>query len=156
MSKSNASEVRNDLSPDGICRRLGDDLGLVFCEANGVLVCIHCKYALQPSGQTVSKRIREKHSLPAKDRAGLNSFVRGLELRDPNMLPPCSDGSPAHLHLLVQRGVTCLQCRYRTSSSNLLQRYMASEHGQRKCRDGSDKGILWAEANLQSWSQNGK
>lgn len=69
---------------------------------------------------------------------------------------PCPDGSPAHPHLIVQRGVTCLQCRYRTTSPNLLQRHMTKEHGQRKCRDESDKGMLWAETHLQSWSQNGK
>jgi hypothetical protein len=32
---------------------------------------------------------------------------------------------------------------------------MTKEHGQRKCRNGSDKGALWAETELQSWSQNG-
>lgn len=155
MSNSNVSDAWIDLSPDDICRRLRD-LGLVLCEADGVLVCIHCKYSLQPSGQTVSKHLWEKHSLPAKDRAGLNAFVRGLDLQDPNALPPCADGSAAHPHLAVHRGVTCLQCRYRTTSPNLLRRHMAKEHGQRKCRDGSDKGTLWAEAGLQSWSQQGK
>jgi hypothetical protein len=121
-----------------------------------VLVCVHCKHSLQPSGQTVSKHLWEKHSLPAKDRAGLNAFVRSLELQDPNALPPCPDGSPAHPHLAVQCGMTCLQCRYRTTSPTLLQRHMAIEHGQRKYPGGSDKGILWAEATLQSWSQQGK
>lgn len=89
MSKSNVSDAWNDLSPDEICRRLSD-LGLILCEADGVLVCIHCKYSPQPSGQTVSKNLWEKHSLPAKDRAGLNSFVRGLELQDSNVLSPCN------------------------------------------------------------------
>jgi hypothetical protein len=155
MSKSNTTDAWNDLSPNEICQRLSD-LGLVLCKADGVLICLHCKYSLQPSGQTVSKHLWEKHSLPAKDRAGLNAFVRGLDLQDPNTISPCSDGSPAHPRLIVQRGVTCLQCRYHTTSSNLLQRHMGKEHGQRKCRDGSDKGTLWAEASLQSWSQQGK
>jgi hypothetical protein len=114
------------------------------------------QYAPQPSGQTVSKRLWEKHSVPAKDRAGLNAFVGSLELQNPNSVSSCPDGSPAHPHLTVQRGVTCLQCRYRTTSTNLLQRHMMKEHGQRKCRDESDKGTLWAETDLQSWSQNGK
>ena len=155
MSKSNVPDAWNDLSSDEIVGRLSD-LGLVLCKADVVVVCFHCKYSLQPSGQTVSKHLWEKHSLPAKDRAGLNAFVRGLELQDPNVLPPSPDESPAHPHLAVQRGVTCLQCRYRTISPTLLQRHMAKEHGQRKCRDGSDKDILWAEASLQSWSQQGK
>jgi hypothetical protein len=33
---------------------------------------------------------------------------------------------------------------------------MAKEHGQRKCRNETDKDILWSVADLQSWSQNGK
>jgi hypothetical protein len=107
MSKSNVSDAWDGLSPDVVCRRLSD-LGLVLCEADGVLVCIHCKYALQPSGQTVSKHLWEKHSLPAKDRASLNAFIRSLELQDPNVLSPCSERSPAHPHLVVQRGVTYL------------------------------------------------
>lgn len=83
MSESNVPDAYNDLSPDEIARRLSG-LGLVLCEADGVLICVHCKYSLQLSGQTVSKHLWEKHSVPAKDRAGLNGFVRGLELRDPD------------------------------------------------------------------------
>jgi len=80
------------LSPDEICRRLSD-LGLVLREAEGVLVCICRKYALQPSGQTGSRHLWKKYSLPAKDRGGLNAFVRSLELLDPNVLFLCSYGS---------------------------------------------------------------
>lgn len=155
MSSSNVVNAWIDLSPDEVRQRL-TALGLILCEADGVMICVHCKYALQPSGQTVSKHLWEKHSLPAKDRAGLNAFVSGLKLQDPNVVPPCPDGSMPHPHLVVQRGVTCLQYRYRTTSSNLLQRHMAKEHGQRKCRNETDKDTLWSEAALQSWSQNGK
>jgi hypothetical protein len=115
MSKSDLPDAWSDLSSDKIPRRLSD-LGLVLCEADRVLVCVHCKYSLQPLGQTVSKHLWEKHCLPAKDRAGLNAFVRSLELKDPNALPPCPDGSLTHPHLAVQCGVACLQCRYRTTS----------------------------------------
>lgn len=144
-----------DLSPAEVHQRLAD-LGLVLCEDDRLIVCNHCKYALQPSGQTVSKHLWEVHSLPAKDRTGLNAFVRGLKLQDPNTVAPRPDGSPPHTQLIVQDGFTCLQCRYRTTSSDLLQRHMAKEHGQRKCRNETDKDILWSVAILQSWSQNGK
>jgi hypothetical protein len=155
MSQSKASDDWGALSPEQMHRRLSQ-LGLVLCENDRIVICKHCKYALQPSGQTVSKHLWEKHSVPAKDRAGLNAFVGSLKLQDPNSVSSCPDGSPAHPHLIVQRGVTCLQCRYRTTSTNLLQRQTTKEHGQRKCRDESDKGTLWVETELQSWSQNGK
>jgi hypothetical protein len=41
----------------------------------------------------VSKHLWERHSLPAKDRAGLNAFVRGLDLPDPNTIASKQDGS---------------------------------------------------------------
>jgi hypothetical protein len=45
---------------------------------DSVLTCIHRNYALQPSGRTVSDYLWEKHSLPTKDRAGLDAYVRSL------------------------------------------------------------------------------
>jgi hypothetical protein len=45
MAKSNISDAKNDLSPHEICQRLSD-LGIVLCEADGVLVCIHYKHSL--------------------------------------------------------------------------------------------------------------
>lgn len=84
MSESNVPDAYNDLSPDEIARWL-DGLGLVLCEADGVPICVHYKYSLQASGQTVSKHLWENHSTPAKDRAGLNAFVRGLY--DPTITP---------------------------------------------------------------------
>jgi hypothetical protein len=131
-------------------------IGLVLCKSDQVLICSPCQYALQPSGQTVSKHLWERHSLPAKDRAGLNAFVRGLDLPDPNTIASKQDGSEAHPHLGVQSGVVCLQCRYRTTSMNLLQRHLVKEHGQRKTYKGNDRGKDWVDVNLQSWSQNGK
>lgn len=115
-----------------------------------------CLHSLQIRPPTFWSDRLETHMGETLSACKGSSWLDGLELRDPNMLPPCSDGSPAHPHLVVQRGVTCLQCRYRITSPNLLRRHMAEEHDQRKCRNESDKGTVWAEANVQSWSQNGK
>lgn len=82
MPKSNVPDAWNDLSSDEIAQRL-IDLGLVLCKADRVLVCVHCKYSLQPSGQIVSKHLREKHSLPAS--LGLGVQFRALrDLADEN------------------------------------------------------------------------
>jgi hypothetical protein len=107
MSQFKASDDWGALSPEQMHQRLSQ-LGLILCENDKIVICKHCKYALQPSGQTVSKHLWEKHSVPAKDRAGLNAFVGSLKLQDPNSVSSCPDGSPTHPHLIVQRGVTCL------------------------------------------------
>jgi hypothetical protein len=111
---------------------------------------------LKPFGQTVSKHLWEKHSVPAKDRSGLNALVLELKLPDPNTLPTSQDWSPAHPHLALQAGVVCLQCNYRTTSKDLLQRHLSKEHGQRSSEENLGRGKIWKEVSLQSWSQNGK
>jgi hypothetical protein len=145
----------SDLSKIGVSRRLRG-IDLVLCESDEVLICIRCKYALQPSGETVSKHLWEKHRVPAKERAGLNAFVRGLDLPDPNSVPKRLNGDPAHAHLLVQSGFSCLQCEYLTTSQNLLKRHLSQEHGLQLSCKISYNDRCWSQVTLQSWTQNGK
>jgi hypothetical protein len=79
MLSLKTSNVWLDLSPTEVYQRLAD-FGLVLCRDDRVIVCNHYRYALQLSGQTVSKHLWGIHSLPAKDRTGLNAFVRSLKL----------------------------------------------------------------------------
>jgi hypothetical protein len=76
-------------------------LGLVLSRSDDALICSHCMYALKPFGQTVSKHLWEKHSVPAKERSGLNALVLKLKLPDPNTLPTSQDWSSA-VNLLVR------------------------------------------------------
>jgi hypothetical protein len=123
MPRPERTDVWIHLPNEEVNRRLSS-IGLALCESDRVLVCTRCKYALQPSGQTVSKHLWEKHHVPTKERAGLNLFVRNLNLPDPNSVPKRLDGDPAHPHLLAQSGYTCLQCDYRTTSDTLARRYL--------------------------------
>lgn len=82
VSQSKTSHDWAAMSPDQMHNPLSQ-LGLVFYENDKIVICIHCKYALQPSGQTVSKHLVEKHFVLTKDRADLNAFVGSLELQDP-------------------------------------------------------------------------
>jgi hypothetical protein len=144
----------SDLSKIGVSRRLRG-IGLVLCESDEVLICIRirCKYALQLSGETVSKHLWEKHRIPAKERAGLNAFVRGLDLPDPNSVPKRLDGDPAHPHLLAQSGFSCLQCEYHTTSQNLLKRHLSQERGLQLSCKISYNDRCWSQVTLQSWSR---
>jgi hypothetical protein len=52
-------------------------LSLVLDREEKVIICTKCRYALKPS-DVVSKHLREKHGISAKERHGLNGFrVRG-------------------------------------------------------------------------------
>lgn len=146
---------RFHLLQDEACQSLLG-LGLVFSRADDALICSHCMYALKPFGQTVSKHLWEKHSVPAKERSGLNALVLKLKLPDPNTLPTSQDWSPAHPYLALQAGFVCLQCNYRTTSKDLLQRHLSKEHGQGRSDEDLGRGKIWTEVSLQSWSQNGK
>ena len=103
------------------------------------LVCRSCKARFAPRHllwYSVGDRSRFQNStsrgeVTPRERVAMSIRSR-LESQDPNSLPPRSDGSPA-------THVTCTQCRYQTTRPTLLQCHMAKEHGQRKCRDGSDK-----------------
>lgn len=82
MPRSEPADAWTYLSKDEICCRLCS-IGPVLCESDQVLICIRCKYALQPSGQTAPKHLWEKYLLPAKESVALNRFVRNLSLPDP-------------------------------------------------------------------------
>lgn len=155
MPQLKPTNVWTQLSKEEVCQRL-TSIDLALYESDRVLVCTRCKYALQPTGQTVSKHLWEKHFLPAKERAGLNQFVRNLDLPDPNTLPKRPDGDPIHPHLLAQSGFACLQCDYRTTSETLLRRHLSQEHGHRTPDSSTTKDRCWSKATLQSWTQNGK
>lgn len=147
----------SDLSKREVNCRLRD-IGLVLSEPKEVLICTRCKYALQSSGQTVSKHLWEKHCMPAKERSGLNAFVQNLDLPDPNSVPKHPDGDPAHPHLLAQSGFTCLQCEYRTTSQNLLKRHLSQEHElQLFCASTGNDGVgqkSCCRAGLRTASEN--
>jgi hypothetical protein len=128
MPRPEPTDVWTHLPDEEVCRRLSST-GLALYESDRVLLCTRYKYALQPSGQTVSKHLWEKHFLPAKERAGLNLFVSNLNLPDPNLVPKRLDGDPAHPHLLAQNGFTCLQCDCRTTSESLVRRHLSQKHG---------------------------
>jgi hypothetical protein len=155
MPRPERTDVWIHLPNEEVNRRLSS-IGLALCESDRVLVCTRCKYALQPSGQTVSKHLWEKHHAPAKERAGLNLFVRSLNLPDPNSVPKCLDGDPSHPHLLAQSGYTCLQCDYRTTSDTLTRRHLSQKHSQQFPRLSTADNRCWLEVTLQSWTQNGK
>jgi hypothetical protein len=85
-------------------------LGLILNRPEPALICRHCKYALQPSATRVSKRLAEKHAIPASERKQLLSYIGSLHLPNSNLHSGRWNGSEPHQHLLVSRGAACKYC----------------------------------------------
>lgn len=119
------------------------------------IVCMRCKYALQPKGDRVSRHLWEKHHVPIEDRKGLVSLVASLDLQDPNTLPLRKDGCLPHPHLARRRGLACRGCKERTTSRDLMQRHLSKEHGCKPNRRTPLSDSIFNSVTLQSWTQNG-
>lgn len=115
------------LPPEVLDGRLAA-LGLHLNRPDFAVLCVSCGYALEPSGDVMSKHLWEKHHVPAECRAGLNTFVRSLGLRDPNNLAIRRDGCTPHPYLSVQPGAACGLCPFKTTSLELLKHHMSMEH----------------------------
>jgi hypothetical protein len=96
-----AAMSTDPLSASGLAARL-TALGLYYSPVERVLICIQCKYALQPSADAASRHLGAKHSIPAEARRGLAALVRSLDLPDPNTVASRPDGSAPHPHLAVR------------------------------------------------------
>ena len=103
-------------------------LGLVLNRPKPAIICIRCKFALQPSGASVSRHIAEKHGVPTCDRRELASYVDTLHLPDPKTLEGRKNGSEPHPHLLVSTGAGCPHCSFFSKSVKIVQRHLASSH----------------------------
>ena len=67
-------------------------LDLVLHRPELAIICRQCGYALQPSGETVSRHLAQKHQVSITARRGLTALIRSLNLPDPNELPVRRDG----------------------------------------------------------------
>ena len=130
-------------------------LGLYLDTTAPAILCRVCGYALKPSAEGVSKHLWEKHQIPAKDREGLNGFVKSLRLPAPDKLDPCSDGRAPHPHLVVRPGLACKRCDFRSTSRDLVQRHLSKKHGRRSNDKTWQRDGIHDDLRLQSWTQNG-
>jgi hypothetical protein len=133
------------------------DLNLSLDRDNRAVICTRCKYALQPSSQTVSKNLWERHAVDAKRRRGLHALINSVKLPDPNTLCTPPDGTRPHPYLTVHEGFACRRCDFRTISTELAQRLVAKMHGKKD--RGTPSSVQNGEASsvqLQSWTQNGE
>ena len=143
------------LPAEEVVRRLAT-LGLYLNAPESAIICTRCEYALQPSGARVTKHLGEKHRVPANARHGLSAFVDSLQLPDPNTLEVRDDGAIAHPHLAVRRGARCVQCNFRSTSSDLMHRHLSKEHAWKGASKYWYRDNTEGDLKFQSWSLNGQ
>jgi Orsellinic acid/F9775 biosynthesis cluster protein D len=119
------------------------------------VICRVCAYALQTTGDRVTKHLWEKHQVPKEMRHGLTPFIHSLRLPDPNKLDNRPDGSPPHPFLKKQIGAACRHCDFRSLSVDLVLRHVRKAHGQGGRSHGWARDDIQDRLHLQSWTLNG-
>jgi hypothetical protein len=135
-------------------RRL-EALGVYYNQPEQALICTRCRYALKPSGETVSKHLGRNIRSPPEERHGLSAYVKDLHLIDPNQLPPRQDRSEPHPHLSILSGAECRECGYRSTSVKLVGRQVSKAHDLRRKSSDWMRDEIIENLSLQSWTQNG-
>lgn len=119
------------LPPEEADRRLRTP-ELYFNQPERAPICVRCRYALKPSGETMSEHLCEKHQTSSEARYRLSAYVKTLRLTDPNELPLRQDGSEPPSHLFVLSGAECRQCRYQSASVKSIARHVPKVHDLRR------------------------
>lgn len=135
-------------------RRL-ESLELYLNRPELAIICMRCKYALQPNGDRIARHLWEKHHVSPEHRKGIVTLIASLCLQDPNTLPLREDGAAPHPHLASRRGLACRGCKERTTSRDLMQRHLSKEHGCKSNRRTLLSDSIFNTVTLQSWTQNG-
>jgi hypothetical protein len=86
------------------------------------IICIACRYALNPSAEAVSKHLWSVYETPPTARKGLNRMVKSLQFTNPSTLPVRYDGSTVHPYLTVLNRAVCKVCDFRMTSLELIGR----------------------------------
>lgn len=151
------SQIWSPLSREQQIERLAS-LGLHLNQPEPVIICCTCQYAIQGSGDRISRHVGEKHGIPAEARRGLTAFLRSLALVDPNRLGLREDGSLPHPYLRIMDGFGCKLCGFRSQSSDTVSRHLSKEHDAPRNADSdvATPSHMKKSLKLQSWTQAGK
>ncbi|KAL9564000.1 hypothetical protein ACKAV7_011860 [Fusarium commune] len=105
-----------------------EKLHLHFNLPEQAIICTLCGYALTADDDRVGRHLGEKHHISKSARRQLNALVNSLKLPSPDTLPKRPDGSTPHPHLRIQDGKACKHCGLRSTSSDVLSKYIRVLH----------------------------
>lgn len=96
--------------------RLLRELGLFYDSSYKALICCDekCQRAISIERGRPTDHLRTMHKLPAEARQNLSQVLDQLDVYDPKLITPLTDGSPAHPYLRIYNGYRCSRCDKRT------------------------------------------
>ncbi|KAL4900659.1 hypothetical protein BDW74DRAFT_188093 [Aspergillus multicolor] len=112
-----------------------------------VLICLRCRYAIQPGALT--RHLKEIHSISRSDRQRLVDFASEFKLARPeDVVFPDEIEFPLPL-LLIQEGLACCfnGCAHLCATTKRMKQHWCSTHRV----SASDDGTFWRPVPLQSF-----
>ena len=92
------------------------ELGLLYGSRYKALICcdVKCQRAISIERGRPNEHLRTVHKLPAEARRSLSQILDQLDLYDPKLITPLTDGSSARPYLRIYNGYRCSRCDMRT------------------------------------------
>jgi hypothetical protein len=130
-------------------------LDLHLNEPEPVIICRTCQFALSGSVKSVVDHVVDKHKYSKDLAKDLGQLLRPYTILGPKELRLPTDHTPPHPHLAKHLGMICKHCGHKTTSAEILARYLPKEHGMKRktstwLREHGVNGVM-----LQSWDRNG-
>lgn len=121
-------------------------------EPCGLLICLQCRAAIQPSSKTITSHFRKQHKLTGSAlKSVIDSYFSlgaDVTINDPQSAELPSDYSPSISCLPVLQGYSCKGCRFLT-----INRKNASTHESSSGHQFKDGEEGWKTVTLQTFSR---
>ncbi|KID81820.1 telomere-associated RecQ helicase [Metarhizium guizhouense ARSEF 977] len=86
------------------------------------LICCYdrCRCAISVRASRATSHLRHSHGISTDQKKGLTQQLAAFQLRNPDDIPALEDGSPQHPQLRIYEGFACNQCKFRTTSLQII------------------------------------
>ena len=86
------------------------------------LICCYdrCRCAISVRASRATSHLRHFHGISTDQKKGLTQQLAAFQLRNPEDIPALEDGSPQHPQLRIYEGFACNQCKFRTTSLQII------------------------------------
>lgn len=135
-------------SPEWPCLPLYLDRG------EHVAICTICRYAISTEGSQGSIHLRKKHSIPLRQRQGLDQYLHQHDFKSGSLARPRPNGSPRHPALTTLPGFPCRQCPFLSASLDIMGRHVMKMHVLERPSPRPNIELLYATVSLQTWTRS--
>ena len=101
---------------------------LIYLPTEEILICLPCKYGLQPKG--IEGHLRRTHiAIPLSIRNTLVTYSKTIALRDPSTITQPTDIVPGFDCLELIKGLRCLKCGELSATIESIKKHCNRMHG---------------------------